>query len=263
MIISMRVSRTIVSTCLVAVALGATAFAWGQTPPPRQTQPPRRGGGGGTATMAIRVTDPSGAPIGGVRVRLDGPTSKESTTEGGRIAFEDLALGAYRLRFEREGFVTLERELTARAGAPMEVNVTLTPAPKPAEPVAPPAPPPPAPSAPPPNPPGSPVAINMSTFLDTNFVGRSPQKSSQLACAAGGTASLIQLNEPLSAHAHSDADEFLYVIAGEGNAKINGRDEKLRVGVFVLVPRTLTHQVSPIGRTPLVMLSIRPGETCR
>jgi mannose-6-phosphate isomerase-like protein (cupin superfamily) len=109
---------------------------------------------------------------------------------------------------------------------------------------------------------GSPVAINMSTFLDSNFVGRSAQKSSQLACAAGGTAALIQLNDPLAQHAHADADEFLYVIAGEGNAKINGRDERLRVGVFVLVPRGLAHQVSPSGRTPLVMLSIRPGERC-
>lgn len=227
-----------------------------------QAQPARRGGGG-LATFAIRVTDPGGAPLGGVRVRVDGPTPKQSTTEGGRIAFENLAPGSYRLRFERDGFVTLERELTARGGAPMEINVTLTPAPKPVEPVAPPpeAAAPVAPAAPP-NPNAGPVAINMSTFLDSNFVGRAPQKSSQLACAAGGTATLIQLNEPLAQHAHADADEFLYVIAGEGNARINGRDERLRVGVLLMVPRALPHQLIPIGRTPLVMLSMRPGDRC-
>jgi hypothetical protein len=215
---------------------------------------------GGTATLAVRVTDPSGAPIGGVRVTVEGPTPKQATTEQGRIAFENLALGSYRLRFEREGFVTLERELIARPGAPIDVKVTLTPAPKPIEPVAPP-PPPPAPSGPA-SVSAAPVVIDMSGFIESNFVGRAPQKNSTLACGNAGAAALIQLREPLAEHMHPDADEFLYVIAGEGTARLNGRDEKLRVGFFVLVPRGLPHTLTPSGRTPLVALSVRAGERC-
>jgi hypothetical protein len=222
--------------------------------------PPRRSGG--TATLAVRVTDPSGTPIGGVRVTVEGPTPKQSTTEQGRIAFENLALGSYKLRFEREGFITLERELIARAGAPIDVKVTLTPAPKPVEPVAPPPPPPPAPSSRPVDVNAAPMVIDMSSFIESNFVGRSGQKNSQLVCGSGGSATLIQLREPLAEHVHSEADEFLYVIAGEGAARLNGREEKLRVGFFMLVPRGIAHTLTPSGRTPLVALSVRAGDRC-
>ena len=213
---------------------------------------------GGRATLAVRVTDPAGMPIGGVRVSVDGPTPRQATTEQGRIAFENLALGSYRLRFEREGFITLERELIARAGAPIDVKVTLTPAPKP--PLEPVAPPPPSPG--PVNVNAAPVVIDMSGFIESNFVGRTGQKNSQLACGSGGAATLIQLREPLAEHAHAEADEFLYVIAGEGNARLNGREEKLRVGFFMLVPRGLPHTLTPSGRTPLVALSVRAGDRC-
>jgi hypothetical protein len=215
---------------------------------------------GGTATLAVRVTDPSGVPIGGVKVTVDGPTPRQATTEQGRIAFENLASGSYRLRFEREGFVTLERELVARGGAPIDVKVTMTPVPKPLQPVAPP-PPQPAPSVPA-SAGAAPVLIDISAFIEANFVGRSGQRSSPLACGTGGAATLIQLREPLAQHAHAEGDEFLYVVAGEGTARLNGRDERLRVGSFLMVPRGLSHMLTPSGRTPLIALSVRPGDRC-
>src|SRR5512143_2228844 len=81
----------------------------------------------GTASLAIAVTDPGGAPIDQVKVTVQGPTSRSSTTEHGRLAFEGLPPGTYLLRFEHEDFVTRERELTVRTGAPTEVKVTMTP----------------------------------------------------------------------------------------------------------------------------------------
>lgn len=243
----MRITSLVVTVLVVLAGLPAQA---------------QRRSGGGTATLAVRVTDPAGAPIGGVRVIVEGPTPRQSTTEQGRIAFENLAPGSYRLRFERDGFITLERELIARGGAPIDVKVTLTPLPKPIEPVAPPAPaPPPAPTAPSAVD-AAPVITDMSSFIEANFVGRAAQKSSPLACGGGGTATLIQLREPLAEHAHAEADEFLYVIAGEGTVRLNGRDERLRVGFFLMVPRGLPHTLTPAGRTPLVALSVRAGDHC-
>jgi mannose-6-phosphate isomerase-like protein (cupin superfamily) len=214
---------------------------------------------GGSATFAISVSDPGGAPLGGVTVTVGGPASRSATTERGRIAFENLPAGMYRLRFEREGFVTLEREVAARGGAPIDVKVTLTPAPKP-------PPPPPAPVEPVPPPPptisADPVSVDMTEFLDKNFVGRAAGKTSQLACSTGGTATLIQLNKPLPEHVHADADEFLYVVAGEGTARAGDKEQRLRTGIFMLVPRGVSHSLAASGRSPLVVLSTRAGERC-
>jgi uncharacterized RmlC-like cupin family protein len=235
-------------------------------PAPRQTpaQAPRRPAAParttGPATLAVRVSDPAGAPIGGVTVTVDGAAQRQSTTEHGRIAFENLPVGQYRLRFEREGFVTLERELTARGGAPMDVNVTLTPAPAP-----PPPPPAPAPAPALPPPPAAdvaPLALDLPAFIEKNFVGREGQKISLLACGSGATATLLQLHEPLAEHTHAEWDEFLYVIAGQGMSRIKARDQPLSAGVFVMVPRGVPHALSASGRNPLVLLSIRPGDRC-
>ncbi len=215
----------------------------------------QRRGSGGTATLAIVVTDPAGAPIDQVKVSVQGPASRASSTEHGRIVFEGLPPGTYLLKFEREDFVTRERELTARAGAPTDVKVTMTPVPPP-----PPKPVPPVEAAPPVN--AQPVSIDITQFIEKNFVGRAPAKTSPLACSAGGPAELVQIREPLAHQPHADADEFLYVVAGSGGASIAGRQELVQAGGFLLVPRGATHAFSARGRTPLILLSIRAGGKC-
>ncbi len=228
---------------------------------PPQPQAPRRPAAAarttGPVALAVRVTDPAGAPIGGVKVTLDGPAHREVTTEQGRIAIENLPGGTYRLRFERDGFVTFEREVTARGGVPVDVKVTLSPAPEP--------PPPPAPAAPPPPPPpsnASPIVMDLPEFIEKNYIGREARRISPLGCAEGAAATLIQLHEPLAEHTHADAEEFLYVIAGQGTAHINAREQALSAGVFALVPRGVPHALAASGKNPLVILSIRPGEGC-
>jgi mannose-6-phosphate isomerase-like protein (cupin superfamily) len=235
------------------IAILALMLAVGQAATPR---PQRRSVG--NAAFAIMVTDPSGAPVGDVKVTLTGPVSREARTERGRIAFENLPTGSYVVRFEREGFFSLEREVVARGGAPIDVKVTLTPEPPPPPPpvpVVPPKPPAPAVTA-------EPVGIDMTTFIEKNYVGRGAGKTSALACAAGGGATLIQVKDPLIEHTHADADEFLYTIAGEGSVRAGGRDQPLRAGFFMMVPRGVPHIIVAVTRNPLVLLSIKAGEHC-
>jgi len=235
--------------CL-SVAIGATGLAAQQKRPARPAR--------GSAAFAILVTDASGAQIPNVSVTLEGPTPRSSRTEGGRIAFENLAAGEYLLRFEKDEFLTLERQLTARNGAPMEVKVTLKPAP------APPAPPAPAvPEAPPkPAVDAKAAAFDVPAVIEKEFVGRAPQKRTSLACGGDGAATLIQLNDPVVDHAHAGADEFLYVVAGEGAANVAGVPHRLRAGVLVFIPRGMTHRFSQSGRNPLIVLSTLAGEGC-
>jgi mannose-6-phosphate isomerase-like protein (cupin superfamily) len=210
------------------------------------------------ATLAIQVSDPGGTPIGGVMVTVEGAASKSSRTEAGKIVFEGIPAGAYRLRFEKEGFVTLERELTARAGAPVDVKVTLTPAPAPAPEPEPPAP---EPKAPTPSD-AKPVTLDLPAVIEQEFIGRGAGRTTPLGCADGGHATLIQVREPVAAHAHEEADEFLYVIAGEGSSNLGGREWRLKAGVFMMVPRGITHTLIATGRNPLMLLSTRAGEAC-
>ncbi len=232
-----------------------TAPAKPPTAQPPTTKPQRRVAK--TATLAILVTGPDGTQIPNVSVTVEGPASRTVRTEGGRIALEEMPIGNYRLRFDREGYVPLERELTARAGAPMDVKVTLTPMP---EPPAPPPPPPPPPSKPPSN--AKPASFDVTAVIEKEFVGRGAGKTTPLACGGDGSATLIQVNDPVSQHAHNDADEFLYVVAGEGSASLNGAQQKLHAGVLLFIPRGAPHAFTRAGRNPLFVVSTRAGEGC-
>ena len=230
-----------------------------QQKPPQQKPPQRRPARPtGNATLAILVTDASGAQIPNVSVTVEGPTPRTTRTEGGRIALEGLAAGEYLLRFEKEGFLTLERQLTARGSAPIEVKVTLKAAP---EPPAPPV------AAVPETPPPADVNVKPASFdvpdvIEKEFIGRGAVKRTPLACGGQGAATLIQLNDPVGDHAHADADEFLYVVAGEGAANIAGAAQRLRAGVLLFVPRGVTHRFSQSGRNPLIVLSTLAGPGC-
>jgi len=212
----------------------------------------------GPVTLAIYVADPAGTPIGDVRVTISGVVSRTTRTERGRTVFEGLPSGQYQLRFEKTGYLPLEQEVTGRGAKPIDVKVTLEP-----EPVAPPKPveappPPPAPAVE-----TKMVVLDMPAFIEKNYIGRAAGKTTPMGCAAGASSTLIQVNEPLAQHTHDDADEFIYVIAGQGMARLSGREESLGPAVFLMIPRGMAHTISAGPKKPLVMMSIRAGDGCR
>jgi mannose-6-phosphate isomerase-like protein (cupin superfamily) len=213
----------------------------------------------GRVTFAIAVSDAAGAPVSDVMVTMTGASERTSRTEAGRLVFENLPAGNYRFRFDKDGFIPLERELTARGSAPIDVKVTLTaapPPPPPPEPVEPAA----APKAPEHSWPL--VVLDMPAFIEKNYVGRANGKTTSLGCSTGGTSTLIQINDTITTHTHEDADEFLYVIAGQGSANMGERHEPLGPGVYMLIPRGVAHEFTTGPKKPLVMISIRAGEKC-
>lgn len=229
---------------------------------PASAQQRRGTSGVGTGTFAVAVTDPDGKPIPNVLVTLEGGNANNRTvrTEGGRIALENLPAGNYRLRFESEGYQTLERELAARGGPPIDVKVTLKPVPPPPA-------PPPAPvveTAPiRPKIHSVPAVVDVPALIEKNWVGRGPSKTTPISCGSDGISQIIQLNEALMPHDHADSDETFYVVAGEGNAMIGDSTHRLKAGVFIFVPRGARHGLAPTGKNPLIVLSSRPGERCK
>jgi mannose-6-phosphate isomerase-like protein (cupin superfamily) len=219
-------------------------------PAPRQTTPAAR------PTITVFVTDRTGKPLDGVSVAAVGPVQREGTTDAdGTVVLRTLSAGTYRLRFEREGYFTFEREVTLQT-RPVKTTAELTEAPPPPPPPKPePAP---APAPPAPRPSGPPSAVSIPDFVEKNAPGR----SSVLGCTATSTATLLQLRDPLAEHMHADADEMLYVVAGEGVQKIGGMDTNLSAGTLAVIPRGTPHSITRKGSRQLILLSIVTGPPC-
>jgi len=234
-------------------------------PAPRAAapRPPAR------TTVTITVTDPKGATLPDIHVIASGPAEREGDTdESGTLHFTNVRAGTYRLRFSGSRVITFEREITARAGQTTDVDVTLNLAPVHEPPVAiapspPPAPPPPPPPARPAvGPAGQPRVVSILDLLDSEFIGRTPRRESQLGCSGNARARMIQLNEPQPERLYDHAESFYYVLGGEGTLRMNDRDLTLATGHFAMIPRGTSHAFTRRGRRPLILLNILTGEPC-
>jgi mannose-6-phosphate isomerase-like protein (cupin superfamily) len=223
-----------------------------------------RQGGAARLTIAVLVTTMDGKPLAEAWVKAAGPVDREGSTDhSGTVTFANVTPGAYRLRFEHENFITLERDVTVVAGRPLKAAVALN--------AAPPPPPPPKVEPPPPPPvppagasgPYTPISVDIPDLFERNFIANAPVKRSPIGCTTSSTSTLIQLREPLVEHAHADADELIYVVAGEGTHKVAGKDQALSGGVFSIVPRGITHGIVRRSRQPLVIISTLSGPPCQ
>ncbi len=244
----------------VSIFLISTTL-WAQTPAPAPARGTAKPATFKAAALTIEVSDALGAPLGNTTVTANGPVSREGVTApDGTIQLINLRLGNYRLRFERAGSITLERDITLKAGESATMDVALSAAPPP-------------PKAPEPvqpavskklGPPGDPRVTAVPAFLEKNFIGgREARKDSPLGCTETGTATLHQLRDSWLSHTHDDADEWIYVVAGEGALRIGTSEQRLQAGTFSLVPHTTAHALVPQGRNPLIVISILSGPACR
>jgi mannose-6-phosphate isomerase-like protein (cupin superfamily) len=201
--------------------------------------------------------------LSNVQVSAQGPVARDgATADDGSLHLANMRPGAYRLRLSREGSMTLERDITVRAGEPLLVEVSLSAAPPAPKPVEVPRP---AISEPTKTlgPPAQPKLTPIPTFLEKNFIGREGKRDSALGCTTTGTATLVQLREALLNQVHDDADEWIYIVAGEGTLRLGTSEQRLQAGTFSLVPHTVSHGLLPTGRNPLIFVSILSGyKTC-
>jgi mannose-6-phosphate isomerase-like protein (cupin superfamily) len=212
--------------------------------------------------MAVTVTSPQGATIGGVAVELMGPTERSGETNAsGQVNFPGLQAGTYRLRFTGDKVTAFEKEVTVRGGQVADVDVTLTAAPEPKVIVKEaPAPAPTATAAA--GPKGQPVTYAIGELLEKEFVGKQPRRETLLSCSGNERAAMIQLNEAMPERLYENADAIYYVLGGEGTLMLNGKEMKLGLNGFASVPRGTSHSFSKRGSRLLVLLSVLSGEPC-
>jgi Cupin domain len=270
------VTIAVVSTAASLVAQSTTGRGSAQTPPVAPSKPsvtpakpsvtPAKPSVAPSKASPVRIAvrDQDGTLMSGVRLLLSGAGTGEFTTgAAGTAVVPNLKDGVYRVRCEREGFITLEREFTVRGAAWNPIDVVLNAAPPPPSPPPPVAKPAPEPSSPPAIPPsGPPLAVSIVDFLDRNFIGREPLKESILACKPLETVRLLQMREGVARHVHERADEIIYVVAGEGAVRIGEEATALRAGSLVLVPNGSGHAFERRGKNPLIIVSTLVGSAC-
>lgn len=254
----MRCFVTMKTTLAIALFLLTTA-----TPDARQ--------GAATTTnkpgsLALTVAGENGMPLSGANVRLTGAANDRVGTSGadGLVTLVNLTPGTYRARINRDGYHTLEKEVTIRAAARLAAEAVLTAAPPPP---APPPPPPPAPAAPATGStlkPGSPSyssIIDLATQME-KALRDTPTVERDLGCSGGSASKLIMTRENVAMHTHADADEMVYVVAGEATLSVADKDQGVQPGWFSVVPRGMSHSLTRRGRNPLLILSVRSGPAC-
>ena len=55
---------------------------------------------------------------------------------------------------------------------------------------------------------------------------------------------------------HRGADQWLYVVSGNGSATVAGQRVPLKQGTLLLIERGQTHEIRNTGRTPLKTVSV-------
>jgi hypothetical protein len=213
--------------------------------------------------LTVFVTNLEGKPLAGVWVKASGPVDREGATDtDGTVALRNLSAGLYRLRFEHDDYVALEKEITVAARsvkATAALNAAPPPPPPPPskpEPVAAPVPSTPA------GPPAHPTTVSIIDYIEKNYIKNAPWVKSVVGCMPTATANVLQLREPLADHNHGDGDEMIYVVAGNGTHRMLGSETPLSAGVFVVVPRGTSHAVVRRGSNPLMLLTILAGPPC-
>jgi hypothetical protein len=214
-------------------------------------------------SVRISVRDQTGASLTGVRLLVSGTTGGGEFTTGaaGTAIVAIPKAGVFRVRCEREGFVTLEREFTVGNGVWNPVDVVLNAAPPPpplplVKPAHEPTPVAPIPSS------GPPMALSIPDFVDKNFIGREQVKESILACKPLETVRLLQMRDNIAPHVHDRVDEVIYVVAGEGAVRIGEEENPIRAGSLVFVPNGNGHSIERRGKNPLIVVSTLVGSSC-
>jgi len=211
------------------------------------------------ATVDVLVTDRRGRPLPSAHVVIDGMSEREGNTNtAGHIVFRNVTPGAYKMQVARDAYIAFEKEFEIRPGRrSLKVSAALSPttslaarAPKkPTEPVRPTREP-------------GPQIVSIPALAEKHSVGASDVRESPIGCSGATGARLIQVGESLSDEAHTNAEQMLYVVDGEGELTVNGKTERVKPGMFSIIPRGTAYALGRRGRKPIVLLSVVGGQPC-
>jgi len=204
---------------------------------------------GNVLTVDVRVSDRTGQPIGEAEVTLEGTSARDgSTGSTGVVTFRNVTPGPYRVRISRDGFVTLEKETVIEGSARVSVEAALSPASDRAIRLVGPA--------------GPPNLVSIPDLAEDLLDNPSNVAERPIGCSGEQFSRVIMLRDRLPSAQRDDADETLYVIAGEASVTIGTLSQVATAGWLGIVPRGSSYAVVRRGRNPVILLSIVAGQPC-
>ena len=200
----------------------------------------------------------------GATVSLRGITERGGTSgSDGVVTLQNIPAGTQRVRVMRDGFITLEKEVTIRSAARTSAEAVLSVAPPPPAPPPPPSPTP-TPESRPTTSAGTPGVMKMlfvPEMAEQMLKDTQPIVTRQIGCSGLMDTTLIVARENIT-HRHADVDEMVYLVAGEATLTIGGKSQAIDPGWFGLVPREQPHTITRRGRNPMVFLVVTSGKPC-
>jgi mannose-6-phosphate isomerase-like protein (cupin superfamily) len=112
-------------------------------------------------------------------------------------------------------------------------------------------------------PPGDARSLTVVDFIEKNGIrGGDPVKTDQLGCTASAKTMLLQIRDQVAEQSRADADETIYVIAGEGSLRLGNKDVPLQASTVAVIPRGTVRGLSRKGKNVLYVLSVVSGPPC-
>jgi mannose-6-phosphate isomerase-like protein (cupin superfamily) len=102
----------------------------------------------------------------------------------------------------------------------------------------------------------------MPDLAEKSLSGRDNVKVVPVGCSGLTSARLIVLRDSLPSASYVDADESLYLVAGEATMTIESKAQALTAGWFAMLPRGTNFEVVRKGRNPVIFLSLLNGRPC-
>jgi quercetin dioxygenase-like cupin family protein len=262
-----------VNLTVAAVAMAAfTLQAASQTPPP-PTKPPAtspatprpaatQSAAAKPGSIVLTITNEKGDVLADANVTVRGSIDRGgSSGSDGTVTLQNMPAGTYRARINRDGYITLDKEVTVKAGTRGTAEAMLAAAPPP----PPPLPPPPVETKPaaPAGAPGVATTASVVDLIDQMRKDPQPVVDRDLGCAYSALSKLIVAKTSIAAHQHADADEFVYVIYGDGTLTVGDKTQFITAGSFAMVPRGVSHAVAKkSGTKEIALFIVQTGKPC-
>jgi mannose-6-phosphate isomerase-like protein (cupin superfamily) len=104
--------------------------------------------------------------------------------------------------------------------------------------------------------------VSILDLAERALDGRDPVRRMMIGCSGVTSAQIVVIRESLPSGAHAEADEMLYLVAGEASITLGEKAQPITPGWFSVVPRGMARAVARKGRNPAVFLSVLSGRPC-
>jgi mannose-6-phosphate isomerase-like protein (cupin superfamily) len=105
---------------------------------------------------------------------------------------------------------------------------------------------------------GSPPHLAVPLLRETD-----PVAERALGCSGATNSRLIRVRDAITAHSHADADELVYIVAGDATIKLGEKEQNISPGWFSIIPRGTSHTITRRNRNPILILSSISGPPCQ